>query len=80
MISQIPIPSNISNALMQVYTPRRSVIVDMVMVQFISIILTMLLILFIQGPTMSSSSVSFYFVGLFLSVLMLTGVYSKIIQ
>jgi hypothetical protein len=79
-MNQLPIPRNLSNALMQVYTPRRSVIIDMVMVQFISIILTMLLILFIQGPTMSSSSVSFYFVGLFLSILMLTGVYSKIIQ
>jgi len=79
-MNQIPIPSNISNAIMQVYTPKRSIIIDMVMVQFISIILTMLLILFVKGPTMSSGSISFYLVALFGSILMLTGVYSKIIQ
>ena len=36
-----------SQAVLSVYTPRRSVIIEMVMVQFISIILTMMLVLFL---------------------------------
>ena len=67
-----------SQAVLTMYSPRRSVIVDMVMVQFISIILTMMLVLFLKGPDMASSSVSYYLVGIFLCILMLSSVYSNI--
>ena len=67
-----------SQAVLSVYTPRRSVIIDMVMVQFISIILTMMLVLFLQGPNMASSSVSYYLVGIFFCILMLSTVYRNI--
>ena len=76
--SGITMPRGIANTMLDLYNPRRSVIIDMVMVQFISIIITMLLILFLQGPSMSSGSISFYLIGLFTSVLMLSGVYAKI--
>lgn len=57
---------------------RKSVIVDMIMVQLISVIVTMSMILIFKGGTMGSASVSYYLVGLFASCLMLTGVYSRI--
>ena len=72
------VPSSLATSVLDVYNPSRSVIIDMIMVQFISVILVMMLILFVQGPTMNSSSVSFYLVGLFGCVLMLTGVYTRI--
>tara|TARA_R110002020_G_scaffold31923_2_gene98904 strand:+ start:1137 stop:1397 length:261 start_codon:yes stop_codon:yes gene_type:complete len=67
-----------SQAVLTMYSPRRSVIIDMVMVQFISIILTMMLVLFLKGPDMASASVSYYLVGIFFCILMLTSVYSNI--
>jgi len=76
--SGLMMPRGITNTMLDLYNPRRSVIIDMVMVQFISIIITMLLILFLQGPSMSSGSISFYLIGLFGSILMLSGVYARI--
>ena len=67
-----------SQAVLTMYSPRRSVIIDMVMVQFISIILTMMMILFLKGPDMASASVSYFLVGIFFCVLMLSSVYSNI--
>ena len=67
-----------SQAVLTMYSPRRSVIIDMVMVQFISIILTMMLVLFLKGPDMASASVSYYLVGIFFCILMLSSVYSNI--
>ena len=67
-----------SQAVLTMYSPRRSVIIDMVMVQFISIILTMMLILFLKGNDMASSSVSYYLAGIFGCILMLSSVYRNI--
>ena len=67
-----------SQAVLTMYSPRRSVIIDMVMVQFISIILTMMMILFLKGPDMASASVSYFLVGIFFCVLMLSSVYNNI--
>tara|TARA_R110001592_G_scaffold1811_1_gene10991 strand:+ start:8557 stop:8808 length:252 start_codon:yes stop_codon:yes gene_type:complete len=72
------IPNSIAATTLDMLNPNRSVIVDMVMVQLISIIVTMLMILIFKGGSMDSSSVSYYLVGLFGSFLMLTGVYSRI--
>ena len=72
------VPPSFASSMLDVYNPSRSVIIDMIMVQFISVILVMMLILFVKGPTMESSSVSFYLVGLFGCILMLTGVYTRI--
>tara|TARA_R100001377_G_C3093762_1_gene76794 strand:+ start:137 stop:388 length:252 start_codon:yes stop_codon:yes gene_type:complete len=72
------IPNSIAATTLDMLNPNRSVIVDMVMVQLISIIVTMLMILLFKGGSMDSSSVSYYLVGLFGSFLMLTGVYSRI--
>tara|TARA_R100000541_G_scaffold57949_1_gene68511 strand:- start:146 stop:400 length:255 start_codon:yes stop_codon:yes gene_type:complete len=72
------IPASFAATSLDMLNPSRSVIVDMIMVQLISIIVTMSMILIFKGGTMGSASVSYYLVGLFASFLMLTGVYSRI--
>jgi len=71
-------PLGFGNTSLNVLNPPRSVIIDMIMVQFISIIVVMLMILIFKGQELSSSVLSYYLVGLFGSALMLTGVYSRI--
>jgi hypothetical protein len=72
------IPASFAATSLDMLNPSRSVIVDMIMVQLISVIVTMSMILVFKGGTMGSASVSYYLVGLFASFLMLTGVYSRI--
>jgi len=70
-------PSFASTSL-DLFNPNRSVIIDMIMVQFISISVTMMLILLFKGDSMGSQSVSYMLVGLFGSFLLLSTIYSRI--
>jgi len=72
------IPNSFAATTLDMLNPNRSVIIDMIMVQLISVIVVMSMILIFKGGSMSSASVSYYLVGLFASFLMLTGVYSRI--
>ena len=72
------LPASFAATSLDMLNPSRSVIIDMIMVQLISVIVTMSMILIFKGGSMDSSSVSYYLVGLFGSFLMLTGVYSRI--
>mgnify|MGYP003635196720 FL=1 len=72
------LPASFAATSLDMLNPSRSVIIDMIMVQLISVIVTMSMILIFKGGTMGSASVSYYLVGLFASFLMLTGVYSRI--
>jgi len=72
------IPKSLAATTLDVLNPTRSVIVDMIMVQLISVIVVMMMILLFKGGSMGSASVSYYLVGLFSSVLMLSGVYARI--
>ena len=64
--------------LQQVLAPRRSVIVDMIMVQFISVILTCLGVLVFAGESMASNDVAIYLVAIMVSLVFITSLYSKI--
>lgn len=72
------IPTSLVMTTLDVLNPNRNVIVDMIMVQLISVIVTMLMILIFKGSSMSSGSVSYYIVGLFGSILMLSGAYARL--
>tara|TARA_R110002051_G_scaffold314650_1_gene391927 strand:- start:333 stop:578 length:246 start_codon:yes stop_codon:yes gene_type:complete len=72
------IPKALASTALDLMNPNRNVIVDMIMVQLISVIVVMLMILIFKGATMPSSSVSYYIVGLFGSVLMLSGAYARL--
>jgi hypothetical protein len=72
------IPQSFAASTLDVLNPNRSVIIDMIMVQIISMIVVMSMILIFKGGTMPSSTISYFLVGLFASFLMLSGVYSRI--
>jgi ABC-type Fe3+-siderophore transport system permease subunit len=72
----VPIP--IAEASLQYFSPNRSVIVDMVMVQFISAIIVGLLILFFKGNELSTSESSLFIIGIFVSFMFLTAIYTRI--
>ena len=74
------IPNSFAATTLDMLNPNRSVIIDMIMVQLISVIVVMSMILIFKGGSMSSASVSYYLVGLFASFLMLTGAYARIIR
>tara|TARA_B100000424_G_scaffold226924_1_gene187542 strand:+ start:66 stop:317 length:252 start_codon:yes stop_codon:yes gene_type:complete len=72
------IPQSFAASTLDVLNPNRSVIIDMIMVQIISMIVVMSMILVFKGGSMPSSTISYFLVGLFASFLMLSGVYSRI--
>ena len=55
-----------------------SVITDMIMVQFLSIIVTLFFILVFKGAELSTNEVSIFLIGIFASVVMLGGIYTRI--
>ena len=72
------IPQSFAASTLDVLNPNSSVIIDMIMVQIISMIVVMVMILVFKGGSMPSSTISYFLVGLFASFLMLSGVYSRI--
>ena len=72
------IPQSFAASTLDVLNPNRSVIIDMIMVQIISMIVVMVMILVFKGGSIPSSTISYFLVGLFASFLMLSGVYSRI--
>lgn len=71
-------PTGFANSTLDVLNPSRSVIVDMIMVQFIASFITMLLLLVFKGDELGSQSASYLLIGLFASLLMITGIFSRI--
>ena len=70
--------TGLANTTLDVLNPSRSVIIDMIMVQFIASFITMLLLLVFKGDDMGSQSASYLLIGLFGSLLMVTGIFSRI--
>ena len=54
------IPNSFAATTLDMLNPNRSVIIDMIMVQLISVIVVMSMILIFKGGSMSSASVSYY--------------------
>ena len=72
------VPAGFANTTLDVLNPSRSVIIDMIMVQFIASFITMLLLLVFKGDELGSQSASYLLIGLFASILMITGIFSRI--
>lgn len=70
--------SSLSQGSVQVFSPTRSVITDMIMVQFISMIVIFGLILVLKGGTLGANSVSAYLIGIMLSSLVLGRIYNSL--
>ena len=77
MIDNNPLYS-ISNTAMGIFSPMKSVIIDMVMVQLLAIIVTLGLILITGADSLSSDTMAYLVAGLFGAFFMLGGIYSRI--
>jgi len=62
----------------EIFNPRKSVIVDMIMVQLITITLTLLAILIFRGDEVNSANMAWMVGGLFGSFLLASAIYSRI--
>tara|TARA_R110002020_G_scaffold181654_6_gene376814 strand:+ start:5158 stop:5412 length:255 start_codon:yes stop_codon:yes gene_type:complete len=67
-----------SAASVNMFAPKRSVITDMIMVQFLSIIVTLFFILVFKGSELTTNQVSMFLIGIFASIIMLGGIYTRI--
>jgi len=70
--------NGLSNTAMEIFAPKKSVIVDMIMVQLLTIIVTLCTLLLTSGGKMGSNTMAYLVVGLFGAFFMLTGIYSRI--
>jgi len=68
----------ISEASSSIFAPSRNIITEMIMVQFIAVIMACTGILIFKGDEMSSGDVSVFVVGIFGAFIFLTTLYSKI--
>ena len=76
MMSGMPIPSQFAAMGLDLWSPKRSVVVDMV--QLISLVLLMLGVLVFRANELSTNEATFYLVGLFGSMIFLSAVYARI--
>lgn len=68
----------LSQASSSIFAPSRNIIIEMIMVQFISVIIAGVSILIFKGDEMSSGDVSVFVVGIFGALIFLTTLYSRI--
>ena len=72
------LPYGFSTSSLNVMNPPRSVIIDMIMVQFLSAILTILVIILFKGQALGSSTASYLMLAMIASIIMLSTVYARI--
>ena len=65
---------------MEIFAPKKSVIIDMIMVQLLTIIVTLTTLLLTSSSKMDSNTMAYLVVGLFGAFFMLTGIYSRITE
>ena len=75
---QTIVPIGFTQTTMSILNPKKRVIIDMIMVQLLSLMATFILILIFAGGKLDSNEMTYALVGLFLSILMLGSVYSRI--
>ena len=68
----------ISTTAMEIFSPIKSVIIDMIMVQLLAIVVTLGLVLLTGGENLGSDTVAYLVAGLFGAFFMLGSIYSKI--
>jgi len=68
----------LSEAGSSILSPSRNIINEMIMVQFIAVIMACTAILIFKGDEMSSGDVSVFVVGIFGAFIFLTTLYSRI--
>ncbi len=72
------VPTQFADMTMHMLSPKREIIIDMVMVQLISAILIFTGILMFKSNEITQSDMSIYMVGVFISFILLTQIYQRI--
>jgi protein-S-isoprenylcysteine O-methyltransferase Ste14 len=72
------IPRQFADMSMHMLSPKREIVVDMVMVQLLSAILIFMGILVFKNTEISQMEMSIYMVGLFTAFILLTTIYQRI--
>jgi hypothetical protein len=67
-----------SGTAMEIFAPKKSVIIDMIMVQLLTIIVTLGAILLTANGKLESDTMAYLVAGLFGAFFMLGGIYSRI--
>jgi len=73
-----PVPKQVADMTIQMFSPKREVIVDMVMVQLISSILIFVGILMFKNAEINQFEMTGYTFGVFVSFFLLTSIYQRI--
>jgi len=68
----------LASSTMAIFAPKKSVIVDMVMVQLLSVIVTLGIIMLTGSGDLSSDTMAYLVAGLFGAFFMLGNIYSRI--
>jgi len=69
-----------SSTAMEIFSPIKSVIIDMIMVQLLAIIVTLGLVLLTAGDRVGSDTVAYLVAGLFGAFFMLGSIYARITE
>ena len=72
------VPNQVANLSLNLFTHRRSVIIDMVMIQLISAILVMLFVLVFKAADISQTDASMAMIAIFVSMMGLGTIYTRI--
>ena len=72
------IPNGLAVSTNEIFNPTKDVIVDMIMVQLLTITLALLGILIFKGDEVGSENMAWMVGGLFTSFLMASAIYSRI--
>jgi hypothetical protein len=72
------VPNQVANLSLNMFSHKRSVIIDMVMIQLISAILVMLFVLVFKASDISQTDASMAMIAIFISMMGLTTIYTRI--
>ena len=71
-------PLGFSQTSVDVLAPSRSVVTDMIMVQFIAMIVVLLAVLLFRGNDLTTEGASLFIIGVFASSIMLGSIYTRL--
>ncbi len=71
-------PLGFSQTSVDVLAPSRSVVTDMIMVQFIAMIVVLLAVLLFRGNDLTTEEASLFIIGVFASSIMLGSIYTRL--
>ena len=76
--SRMPFSQGFAMTTSDIFAPKKSVIVDMVMVQILTVIVTVTLILVLKNDSLGSDTIAWMMGSLMVGILLASAIYSRI--